>query len=151
MLNFKNEKMKKVSVFLGVVLVISNILIGCGENSNKKESTNNKTKESSGESKAGGKWDKLAEINKLTKEDVDKAIEIGTKMSDCYKLESAPGAMDSEMTQACDPFMKEFEDYCLSKFGTKEYSGSSDENKKVEAFREIMFKTRDDLAKAKAK
>ena len=135
------NKMKKVMTIFGAIGIAVLMLTSCG--GEKKESTE--------ESKPEGKWEKLAEINGLAKEDVDKAIEIGTKMSDCYQLESAPGAFDSKMTEACDPFMKEYKDYCVMKFGTDEWSGASPENKKNEAFREIMFDTRDDLAKSKAK
>jgi hypothetical protein len=59
------------------------MLTSCG--GEKKESNDSKV-ESTEESKPVGKWEKLAEINGFAKEDVDKAIEIGTKMSDCYQL-----------------------------------------------------------------
>jgi len=97
----------------------------------------------------GSKWDKLASKANLTSEDVKKAIEIGTKMGDCYQLESKPGAMDSKMTDACDPYMKEYKDYCIEKFGTDDFLGDSPEIIKVKAFREIMFSTREESAKAK--
>jgi hypothetical protein len=90
-------------------------------------------------------------LNEIESPDVQKAIEIGTKMGDCYQLESAPGKMDSKMTEACDPFMKEYKDYCVKTFGTDEYSGDKPENKKVAGFKEIMFDTRNDVAEAKKK
>ena len=123
--------MRKVKTIFGAILMVTMVTFtSCG---------------------SGGKWAKLAAESKLTPEDIQKAIEVGTKMGDCYQLESAPGAMDSKMTEACDPFMKEYKDYCVSKFGTDEYSGDKEENKKVKAFREIMFDTRNEVAKSKQK
>lgn len=111
------------------MIVASTIFICCGE----------------------GKWDKLASQAGLTAEDVKKAIEIGTKMGDCYQLESKPGAMDSKMTEACAPFTKEYKDFCIEKFGTDEFLGDKPEIKKVQGFRKVMFDTRDETAKAKQK
>ncbi len=142
--------MKKVITNLGVLFFTTLMIASCGGGDDKGK-TDATAVESSSESAEAGKWDKLAQESGLKKEDADKAIEIGTKMSDCYQLESAPGAMDSKMTDACDPFMKEFKDYCVSKFGTDEFSGDSPENKKVSAFREIMFDTRNELAESKKK
>ncbi len=135
---------------LGAILFAATIFTSCG-GSNEKEKVEHSQSESKENETAGGKWDKLAEIAKLTPEDVQKATEIGTKMGECYQLESAPGAMDSKMTEACDPFMKEYKDYCVQKFGTDEYSGSTPENKKVQGFREIMFDAREEKAKSKQK
>jgi hypothetical protein len=140
--------MKKITLIFGAIVFISTIITSCG--GDKKESNDSKV-ESTEESKPAGKWEKLAEINGLTQEDVVKAIEIGTKMSDCYQLESAPGAYDSKMTEACDPFMKEYKDYCVMKFGTDEWNGDAPENTKNKAFRQIMFDTRNELAKSKTK
>lgn len=97
------------------------------------------------------KWKKVAEEKGLTNEEVKKAVEIGTKMADCFKIESAPGKMDSKMTEACDPLMKEYQDYCKEKYGTDNYFGDSANAKKVFGFREIMFGTRNELAEANQK
>jgi hypothetical protein len=136
--------MKKTMTIFGAILFASVIMTSCG---GKEEGTAEGAKSEA----AAGKWDKLAQVNGLKPEDVQKAIEIGTKMGDCYQLESAPGKMDSEMTEACDPFMKEYKDYCVKTFGTDEYSGDKPENKKVAGFKEIMFDTRNEVAKAKKK
>jgi hypothetical protein len=121
--------MKRTMSIFGAILFASLLLTSCG----------------------AGKWDELAKKTELTSDDVQKAIEIGTKMGDCFKLESTPGAMDTEMLPACDPFMKEYKDYCVKTFGSDDFHGDKPENKKVEGFREIMFDTRDEAAKAKQK
>ena len=133
--------MIKTMTIFGAILFASVIMTSCG---GKEDGT-------SEAAAAAAKWDKLAQESGLKPEDVKKAIEIGTKMGDCYQLESAPGKMDSEMTDACDPFMKEYEDYCVKTFGTDEYSGDKPENKKVDGFRKVMFDTRNDVAEAKKK
>jgi hypothetical protein len=125
--------MKKTMTILSALIFATSLLISCGGNSNNP------------------KWDKVAEEKGLSKDDVKKAIEIGTKMADCFKIESAPGKMDSEMTAACDPFMKEYIDYCIEKFGTDDFLGDSPNVKKVDGFRQIMFGTRNELAEAKQK
>jgi hypothetical protein len=142
--------MKKVITILGAFVCTIALLTSCGggDEKGKEGTTSTVNAENSNE---GGKWDELAEKSGLTKEDVEKAIEIGTKMSDCYQLESAPGAMDSKMTDACDPFMKEYKEYSVSKFGTDDFMGDTAESKKVKAFREIMFDTRNELAESKKK
>jgi len=97
--------------------------------------------------KAGGQWDELATEAKLSAADVAKAIEIGTKMQACYTCESAPGAFDSEMTDACDPFMDEYKAYCVTTFGTDDFHDEGDGGKQNEGFRTIMFDTRGALCK----
>ena len=130
--------MKKTMTIFGAILFASVILTSCGG-------------EEKGQEKGQEKWDKLAQESGLKPEDVQKAIEIGTKMGDCYTLESAPGKMDSEMTPACDPLKKEYKDYSVKAFGTDEFMGGKPENKKVEGFRKIMFDTREEAAQAKKK
>jgi hypothetical protein len=142
--------MKKVITILGAFVCTFALLTSCGGGDEKGKEGAASTANAE-ESKEGGKWDELAKKSGLTKEDVEKAIEIGTKMSDCYQLESAPGAMDSKMTDACDPFMKEYKEYSVSKFGTDDHLGDSAESEKVKAFREIMFDTRNELAESKKK
>lgn len=83
----------------------------------------------------------------LSDADVAKAVEIGTKMQACYTCESAPGKMDSEMTDDCDPLMTEYEKYCAETFGTDDYHAKSEGGKKVSGFREIMFKVRNKKCK----
>jgi hypothetical protein len=141
--------MKKIMSIFGVILFTSVILTSCGES--KKEGSEDTKSEVSDSNSGSDKWTELASKAGISPEDVAKAIEIGTKMGDCYKLESKPGAMDSEMTEECDPLMREYEGYCKEKFGTDEYSGDNPNSKKVEAFREIMFDTRNEAAKAKQK
>ena len=92
---------------------------------------------------AGSEWDNLAKEAGLSKADVTKAIEIGTKMQACWVAESAPGAYDSHMTDDCDPFIEEYKEYCLQTFGSDDYNDEGDAGKKIQGFREIMFATRE--------
>ena len=78
--------MKKTMTIFGAILFASVIMTSCG---GKEDGTAEGAKSEA----AAGKWDKLAQVNGLKPEDVQKAIEIGTKMGDCYQLESAPGKM----------------------------------------------------------
>ena len=96
---------------------------------------------------------KNAEFNETAKEyglsdaDVAKAVDVGTKMQECYTCESAPGKMDSEMTDDCDQFMDEYKAYCAETFGTDDYNAEGDAGKKVQGFRSIMFGVRDKKCK----
>lgn len=97
--------------------------------------------------KTAGEWDKVAQEYGLSPADVAKAVDVGTKMQACYECESAPGAYDSKMTDDCDQFMDEYRSYCAETFGTDDYNDEGDGGKKVQGFRDIMFKVRNKKCK----
>lgn len=68
-------------------------------------------------------------------------------MQACYTCQSAPDVYDSEMTDACDPLMAEYEQYCKDTFGTDDYHAKTPEGKKVSGFREVMFDVRNKKCK----
>ena len=94
---------------------------------------------------------KNAEFNEMAKEfglsdaDVAKAVDVGTKMQECYTCESAPGAYDSKMD--CPELMNDYQAYCAETFGTDDYNAEGDAGKKVQGFRDIMFKVRNKKCK----
>ncbi|MDA8910760.1 hypothetical protein N9I21_03115 [Crocinitomicaceae bacterium] len=125
--------MRKVLNVLASLFVIG-LLFSCGDASEEATKTS---------AAAGSEWDKLAKEAGLSKADVAKAIEIGTKMQACWVAESAPGAYDSHMTDDCDPFFQEFKEYCVQTFGSDDYNDEGDAGKKIQGFRDIMFATRE--------
>ena len=100
-----------------------------------------KEDDGSSESAANSEYAEAKQLG-LTDADINKAVEVGTKMQECYECESAPGAYDSKMTDDCDPLMEEYKAYCAGTFGTDDYHEESDGGKKVDAFRTIMFDVR---------
>ena len=127
--------MKKVFnlLMLGAILAIG---FSCGDDASDE----------SAEKKAG-EWDKVAKEAGLSDVNVQAAVGIGTDMQSCYNCESAPGAMDSEMTDACDIYMDAYRAYCSENFGTDDYNDESEAGKKVQGFRDIMFGVRNKKCK----
>lgn len=125
--------MKKMFNVLMSLFVVA-MVFSCGDASEEA---------AEGSKNAAGEWDKLAKEAGLSKADVTKAIEIGTKMQACWVAESAPRAYDSHMTDDCDPLMDEYKEYCVQTFGSDDYNDEGDAGKKIQGFREIMFATRE--------
>ncbi len=105
-----------------------------------------------------GQWAKYAEKNGLTTDDVKMAIEIGNKLKENKSPEveitmADTANMYEKMNQknpkeeAYNGYIKKYEKYCVKRFGTDDYGTlgefKNDDEKKVYAFRKIMFDTRD--------
>ena len=129
--------MKKMYNFFMSLLVVA-MAFSCGDDASEEAAA--------GKGKAG-EFAKMAKEAGLSDADVAKAVDVGTKMQACYECESAPGAYDSKMTDDCDQFMDEYEAYCAETFGTDDYNAEGDAGKKVQGFRDIMFKVRNKKCK----
>ena len=126
--------MKKMyNVFMSLLVVA--MVFSCGDDAS----------EETAEGAAAGEFAETAKQAGLSDADVAKAVEVGTKMQECYTCESAPGAYDSKMD--CPDLMNEYQAYCAETFGTDDYNDEGDGGKKVQGFRDIMFKVRNKKCK----
>lgn len=129
--------MKKMFNVLMSLFVVA-MVFSCGDASGEEEAA---------AGAAPGEFAEMAKEAGLSDADVAKAVDVGTKMQACYECESAPGAYDSKMTDDCDQFMDEYRSYCAETFGTDDYNDEGDGGKKVQGFRDIMFKVRNKKCK----